>query len=237
MKAKFISLSIEIACIFIAVTLSFYLDDVRENRNEKQDIREIIASLVGDIEIYTIDMSNGSQYASNVVDTIDKCLQMSLRNERIEGQLRNDFLYYISDVQSFSPSESSAYVGLLSSSVWQQLPDSARRSIFNLYEISYKAVERTRNNYASNNLYVRQHYFPKFHLMFYTSQKGNDERFGLMDSLNFKNNFALSLMDPEFRSMLVNARNLANSAIVYQRTAKQEGEAAIAILKHFLEEY
>jgi hypothetical protein len=94
---------------------------------------DVITSLIADIELKKIELEGDQIKVQEIIDPIDSCLllikmKLPLSVSPIENLVASISYYY----GSFS-TNTPTYTSLATSALWQQLPDSIKRQIFDLY--------------------------------------------------------------------------------------------------------
>jgi len=234
MKAKLIRFLAEILIIFIGITLSFLFDEYRESKKDTRVKKEIISALLTDIEIKRKELEGDMKSVQQAIDPIDTSLYLIKEGKQIPQDLIEKFIWSISyDYGSFSTT-TPTYVSLSSSSIWQQLPDSIRRDVFELYNGGYSFVENSILKSYEYSVYLKNHFFTSHRFSFYNIPDSNLKLGSL--SGNIPAELEKSLNDPEFRSAILNIRNERTKIIRFQKRAIEMQIRVIALLKNYLKE-
>ncbi|HMG68732.1 MAG TPA: hypothetical protein VK588_13630 [Chitinophagaceae bacterium] len=80
-KKKFKEYFLEFLMIFLAVTMGFFAETIRENITEHRHAREFALLLLKDVEQDTVQLNSYRQYFSYVADNIDTLIQLLANND------------------------------------------------------------------------------------------------------------------------------------------------------------
>jgi hypothetical protein len=236
LKAKegVIKFFVEIVIIFFGITLSFLFEEFREGRKERQLKKEVIISLIDDIKLKKLELEGDRINIQETIDPIDSCLLLSKMNQPLSVALVENLVSSISyDFGSFTTT-TPTYVSLATSALWQQLPDTIKRQVFNLYNGDFTYVENTILKTNDFTVYLKNHFFTIHHFSFF-SLPGSSTQLESIDE-KITEQITSSLKDPEFRSAILNIRNERIKTIRVQKWAVKNSEKVVANLKKYLNE-
>lgn len=192
---------LEIVSIFIGITLSFAFEEFRQSRDERSKRKEIIRSLIADIDFKANEIRNDKEAIIWQYTTIDSCLWFADNAKEVPKRLIRD-LHSVSaaDFSHFEPTTPS-FLSLTSTGIWQQLPDTLRRRIYNSYNGDFTLLTMMYHKAADYSSFIQQHYLVARSLM---KPLNNDPDFASTRK---------ALADPQFRSALLLFRNQNENTI------------------------
>jgi len=234
MKKRLLGATFEILSIFIGITLSFFFEEYRQDKKDAQDRKEIVQALLTDILIYDQEMHYAIDFTQRSINRIDTALLLSSKDIELNKTQIENLIYVIGNDHSYAPSTSPAYIGLLSSDIWQQIPDSLRRDVFNLYEGNYGTLKVVYEKFTEYASFMKTHFFISLPINLYNQSNGT-WRLESRDGEDSFKNVNKYLKKPEFRSALILMRNHYNKSIRYQKEAIESGTHIVTKLKLFLQ--
>lgn len=92
-KKRFKEYFFEFLMIFLAVTLGFFAENIRERITEHERAKEYAKSFVGDIEIDTGELNRGLQQTRFLIESIDSITSISSRWDK-RPVVPGDFYFY-----------------------------------------------------------------------------------------------------------------------------------------------
>jgi hypothetical protein len=134
----FLRYATEILVIFIGITISFMFDEWNQNRQKSQREVAYVESLLTDISLKKLELQEDSPSALVWIDRLD-----SINQRRVTGQVPNaqvNWLYQIltnGDIFFFLSSTPS-YNTSFTTGMWQDLPDSVRRQVYDLFVVDFE---------------------------------------------------------------------------------------------------
>jgi|GEM_PF-2881335 len=222
----------EIAIIFIGITLSFLFDEYRESRKTEHAKAEIIRSLLSDMASKKKELTNDIVSVQQSIDLIDTCLFLAQHNMTIADPPVEKLIWSISyDYGGFETSTPS-YVGLSTSGIWQQVPDTVRTMIFDLYRIEYAFVQSAILKSYDYVTHLKITYFTSHHFDFKNTTTSSI-RLETVDT-NLVRELTKCLKDPEFASAILLIRNERAKIILFQHVAIRHQDQVIDGLKKYL---
>ena len=233
MKTNLLKFLLEILIIFIGITLSFLFDEYRDDRKNAQARKEIVSSLLNDVEIKNNELNQDILSVRNSINSIDTCLYFSQIGKEIPGDEIDELIWSLSYDQGGFSTTTPSYIGLSSSGIWQQLPDTLRREIFELYNTNYSYVENAILKSYEYVSFLKTHYFTANHFNFYNATTSNVKLESRENS--YVDQMRKSLKDPEFRSAILVVRNERTKIIRYQLLAIEGSTKLIAHLRGYLQ--
>lgn len=166
---------IEILIIFIGITISFEFDEWREARNNGRKEKEFIESFLTDLRGKKEELQSDSDGAKLVLQKVDSAFICFYDGKQLPDKL---ILFlaklYIGNLWFFSKA-TPTYASSSATGQWQQLPDSLRRKIFDVYETDFVTLEVFYKNSTENRYHFMQNYIAKkgiFSLMEFKLQNG-----------------------------------------------------------------
>lgn len=125
----------EVVIIFLGITISFIVEEWREENKQKQELIELTKSLIIDaeaIKMKLVDESTGSELWLRNLD--------SIRIQRESTKISEDKLqwfYRMITNQTFAifDPNSPAYLSATNSGLIDKLPDSVQSKIYNVYQV------------------------------------------------------------------------------------------------------
>src|SRR5271170_5465250 len=166
-KEGLIKFFVEILIIFFGITLSFLFEEFREHRKETQIKKDVITSLITDIELKKTELEYDQNIVQESIDPIDSCFLLIKMNLPLSVSLIKNLVTSISyDYGSFSTT-TPTYISLATSALWQELPDTIKRQVFDLYNGDFTYVENTILKSYEFTVYLKNHYFTSHHFSFY----------------------------------------------------------------------
>lgn len=224
---------LEIAIIFIGITLSFLFEEFRDDHKSLIFKKEIVSSLLIDIEIKQTEIISDSKTAREIVSIIDTCLFLNKKGDVISKSLVDNLISSLSnDYASFS-TVTPTYISLSTSSVWQQLPDTLRRQIFKLYNENYVYIQNTFSKSTEYSSYLKTRLFPINQFNFFNSVKPGAQLESRETDYVLQINNALK--NQELRSMILVIRNEITKIIRTQDRSLKSQEKMRANLKKYLD--
>ncbi|HTH57163.1 MAG TPA: hypothetical protein VL728_14030 [Cyclobacteriaceae bacterium] len=195
MKKKVISYLIEIVTIFIGITLSFVFEDYRQARNERNNRKEIVKSLIIDIDFKKREIKEDLNAIEWQYKTIDSCLWFARQGKKAPLRLLSDLYSVMNADYSHFEASTPTFLTLTSTGVWQQFPDSLRRRIYNSFNHDFIYLNTMYKKAAEYSSFIQEHYLVADALMKPLEEEPDDEL----------GNRALA--DKKFRSALLLFRN------------------------------
>lgn len=123
----------EIVVIFIGITISFMFDGWRENVSRAQTQEEFVQSLISDLKFKAEEMESESKSASSFCLNAERLFQSIQNNEKISNARIENLLSSYNSDNNFFQSSTPTFNSSAASEQFQQLPDSLRRKIFEMY--------------------------------------------------------------------------------------------------------
>jgi nitrogen fixation-related uncharacterized protein len=125
---------VEIAIIFIGITISFLFEQWREDNRQKQDLIGLAESLIRDAEIGKAHLESDLNGTDTWLINLD-----SLRIQRDLEKISDSKLFWFYNLligKEFGlfDSKSPAYLSAISSGLLTKLPDNIQIKIYNVYE-------------------------------------------------------------------------------------------------------
>lgn len=157
-RDKIYSYLLEIVTIFIGITLSFAFEEFRQARNEKHNRQEIIQSMISDIEFKKKEIQDDIVAYEWQYKIIDSCLWLARHGQHVPRQLAEDMYAVITVDYAYFETSTPTFSSLTSTGIWQQLPDSLRREIYNSYHQSFTYLNKMYSKGAEYSSYIQQHY-------------------------------------------------------------------------------
>lgn len=192
---KVLGYLVEIVTIFIGITLSFVFEDYRQARNERSNRNELIKSLIIDVEFKKREIKGDIDAIVWQYKTIDSCLWFVRQGKKAPPRLlRNLYSVMNADFSHFEAS-TPTFLSLTSTGVWQQLPDSLRRQIYNSFNHDFIYLNTMYKKAAEYSSFIQEHYLVANALMKPLEEEPDDE---LANQ---------ALADKKFRSALLLFRN------------------------------
>lgn len=148
----------EIAIIFIGITISFVFDEWREEKANRQQEREFIESLLGDLKFKKDEISaetnsimKFNQFADSAFLSFE---DHTILSDGAIGYLLNSYNFDNNFFNSSTPS----FNANAATEQYHGLPDSLRREMFEVYSLFdylrlyFESVDRVRFNFKLNQM-------------------------------------------------------------------------------------
>ncbi|HQQ96943.1 MAG TPA: DUF6090 family protein [Cyclobacteriaceae bacterium] len=147
----------EILVIFIGITISFMFDEWNQGRQKTQQEIAYVESLLTDIAIKKEELKNDSPSALRWIDRLD-----SIKRNRLSDQLSDKQVAWFYGILSggdifFFLASTPSYNTSFSTGMWQDLPDSVRREVYNLFmddfeydRMIYTELKATMSNFRNS---------------------------------------------------------------------------------------
>lgn len=153
----FLRYAAEILVIFIGITISFMFDEWNQGRQKVQREIAYVESLLTDIAIKKEELKNDSPHALRWIDRLDSINKNRFSDQLPEKQVAwfygilsgGDIFFFLSSTPSYNTS--------FSTGLWQDLPDSVRREVYNLFmddfeydRMIYTELKATMSNFRNS---------------------------------------------------------------------------------------
>jgi hypothetical protein len=155
---KAIGYLVEIATIFIGITLSFVFEDYRQARNERNNRNEIIRSLIVDIDFKKREVKGDLSAIVWQYKTIDSCLSFAGQGKKAPLPLLRDLYSVMNADYSHFEASTPTFLSLTSTGIWQQLPDSLRREIYNSFNHNFGYLNVMYKKSAEYSSFIQEYY-------------------------------------------------------------------------------
>jgi hypothetical protein len=206
---------IEIMTIFIGITLSFAFEEWRDGKKENRATIDLLQGLDLDLVGKTEEVTNDYKANKNCMLYIDSVLDLSTTKQKIPTRLIKKLYRTVNIDHWFFETTTPSFNIATSQGAWQQLPDSLRRQIYQVYYAEFGSSEKYIRKEVEFAGYCTIHYWLPRKIIY---RRGNiiadniDNNF-----IEAPNNKAVeeALNDPEFVASLLLLRNH------YFATAKQ----------------
>ncbi|MBS1976253.1 MAG: hypothetical protein JST46_02710 [Bacteroidetes bacterium] len=233
MKKHLLKYLVEIVIIFIGITLSFVFEEMRDNRKSLQDRKEILQSLLVDLEIKGKEIADDLLYCEGFMNSADTCLALSIMGKEISQEQMDKLIASIGNDYSFFGMNSPSYLGLSTSDAWQELPDSLRREIFFFFNTDFGYIEQAYGKLTEYASHVKINQLTSHHFQYYEN-RSKLKNISVRKSAEGLEQMQTILKHPDFRSAILLVRNQYDQCIVFQQALIRDQKRLSDHLRNYL---
>jgi len=195
MREKIYAYLLEIVTIFIGITLSFAFEEFRQKRNERHNRLEIIQSMISDIEFKKREIQGDIAAHEWEYKTIDSCLWFAQHGQQVPKGLAGNMYNVINVDYGHFETTTPTFLSLTATGIWQQLPDTLRREIYESFNGSFVFLNKMYAKRAEYSSFIQEQYLARRSLI---QTEGTELDVALINR---------ALSDAEFRSAILLFRN------------------------------
>lgn len=135
--AKYFS---EILIIFIGITISFWFENWREAQNEKAELRKMVVSLRTDLQEKKKEIEGDFVGVQSWISKLDSSMAL-IKSGQCTPEVLEEIRFDLGNDHWFFLTTTPTYLSATNTGTWQQMPDSLKHQVYDLYLIEFRYLE------------------------------------------------------------------------------------------------
>lgn len=196
LKRRYYKYLFEFLTIFIGITLSFVFEEFRVARQDSAVRKEMMKTLAFEMEAKKKELDTDEKLFEEIYQKIDSCILLSQTNQKLSNEQIRYLYFSLDNDHSFFDTRTPSYISLSTSGIWQTLPTSLQRGIYDVYNVDFRFLEVMYQTLTEYSSFIQQKHLVPLSLIY---PIGKEPNYSLTNQVLSNNN--------EFRSAIILIRN------------------------------